>query len=292
MIHMPKGAKVLKGLLSQKEKLEKAASSVKLSEKCSAINQRSLPQKERDPGSFTLPCLIRPLAVKNVLADLGAILSLLLKSPVYHEPSVAIVVSANVVDRSIGTDNPHLPFRYFWSLVDHVAHLTFENHAAKETPSSQRNIDLISCFVVTMLKREGETVIMGDFNEVRSEHERFGSIFNYQGASVFNNFISLVGLIDLPLEGYKSMDVNGLNGIIRLKKKLQLLKSAIKVWSKEARTRLHVNNINIQHNLSNVEKIIDQVQAVAATDDSPAVPEHTTVETPMNMSPANKAHFE
>nr|GEX58858.1 hypothetical protein [Tanacetum cinerariifolium] len=34
------------------------------------------------------------------------------------------------------------------------------------------------------------------------------------------------------------------------------------------------------------------VQAVAATDDSPAVPEHTTVEKPMNMSPANKAHFE
>nr|GEX95891.1 retrovirus-related Pol polyprotein from transposon TNT 1-94 [Tanacetum cinerariifolium] len=34
------------------------------------------------------------------------------------------------------------------------------------------------------------------------------------------------------------------------------------------------------------------VQAVAATDDSPAVPEHTTVETPMNMSPENKALFE
>nr|GEU29783.1 retrovirus-related Pol polyprotein from transposon TNT 1-94 [Tanacetum cinerariifolium] len=34
------------------------------------------------------------------------------------------------------------------------------------------------------------------------------------------------------------------------------------------------------------------VQAVAATDDSPAVPEHTTVKTPMNLSPANKAHFE
>nr|GFA17763.1 hypothetical protein [Tanacetum cinerariifolium] len=34
------------------------------------------------------------------------------------------------------------------------------------------------------------------------------------------------------------------------------------------------------------------VQAVAATDDSLAVPEHTTVETPMNMSLANKAHFE
>nr|GEY13087.1 reverse transcriptase domain-containing protein [Tanacetum cinerariifolium] len=34
------------------------------------------------------------------------------------------------------------------------------------------------------------------------------------------------------------------------------------------------------------------VQAVEATDDSPIVPEHTTVETPMNMSPDNKAHFE
>nr|GEU95540.1 retrovirus-related Pol polyprotein from transposon TNT 1-94 [Tanacetum cinerariifolium] len=34
------------------------------------------------------------------------------------------------------------------------------------------------------------------------------------------------------------------------------------------------------------------VQAVAATDDSLVVPEHTTLETPMNMSPANKAHFE
>nr|GFA49253.1 hypothetical protein [Tanacetum cinerariifolium] len=33
------------------------------------------------------------------------------------------------------------------------------------------------------------------------------------------------------------------------------------------------------------------VQAIAATDDSPTILKHTTVETPMNMSPANKAHF-
>ncbi|GJS61446.1 hypothetical protein Tco_0656230 [Tanacetum coccineum] len=69
---MSKGGKVLKDLLSHKEKLELAASLVKLSEKCSAIIQRSLPQKEKDPGSFTLPCLIGPLAVKNALTDLGA----------------------------------------------------------------------------------------------------------------------------------------------------------------------------------------------------------------------------
>nr|GFB29330.1 hypothetical protein [Tanacetum cinerariifolium] len=33
------------------------------------------------------------------------------------------------------------------------------------------------------------------------------------------------------------------------------------------------------------------VQTIETTDDSPAIPEHTTVETPMNMSPENKAHF-
>nr|GEX16420.1 putative reverse transcriptase domain-containing protein [Tanacetum cinerariifolium] len=50
----------------------------------------------------------------------------LLKSPVYHEPSVAIVVSANVVDRSIGTDNPRLLFQTLWFLVNHGTYLTFE----------------------------------------------------------------------------------------------------------------------------------------------------------------------
>nr|GEW98890.1 retrovirus-related Pol polyprotein from transposon TNT 1-94 [Tanacetum cinerariifolium] len=34
------------------------------------------------------------------------------------------------------------------------------------------------------------------------------------------------------------------------------------------------------------------VPVVPATDDSPTVPKHTTVETPMNMSPENKAHYE
>ncbi|GJS95475.1 hypothetical protein Tco_0802443 [Tanacetum coccineum] len=32
--------------------------------------------------------------------------------------------------------------------------------------------------------------------------------------------------------------------------------------------------------------------AVPATEDSPAVPEQTTVETAMNMTPENRAHFE
>nr|GEW55349.1 hypothetical protein [Tanacetum cinerariifolium] len=37
--------------------------------------------------------------------------------------------------------------------------------------------------------------------------------------------------------------------------------------------------------------VLTILQAIKATDDSPAVPEHTTVETPTNMSPENKAYF-
>nr|GEY39451.1 hypothetical protein [Tanacetum cinerariifolium] len=44
--------------------------------------------------------------------------------------------------------------------------------------------------------------------------------------------------------------------------------------------------------LTLVSLIRSSVQVVDATDDSPANPEHTTVETPMNMSLENKDHFE
>nr|GEV33342.1 hypothetical protein [Tanacetum cinerariifolium] len=77
MIHMLKGVMVLKDLLSHKEKLKKAAFSVKLGEECSAIIQRSLPQKERDQWSFTLPCIIKSLAMKNTMADLEEIINLM-----------------------------------------------------------------------------------------------------------------------------------------------------------------------------------------------------------------------
>ncbi|GJT49297.1 reverse transcriptase domain-containing protein [Tanacetum coccineum] len=71
MIHMPKGEKVLKDFLLHKEKLEKAVSSVKLSEECSTVIQRSLPQKKGDPGSFTLPCIskLKPTRISIQLAD-------------------------------------------------------------------------------------------------------------------------------------------------------------------------------------------------------------------------------
>ncbi|GJZ61623.1 RNA-directed DNA polymerase, eukaryota [Tanacetum coccineum] len=48
---------------------------------------------------------------------------------------------------------------------------------------------------------DGEVMMMGDFNEVRYKSDRFGSIFNEQGANVFNSFISNAGLEEVPLGG-------------------------------------------------------------------------------------------
>ncbi|GJZ83177.1 RNA-directed DNA polymerase, eukaryota, reverse transcriptase zinc-binding domain protein [Tanacetum coccineum] len=50
-------------------------------------------------------------------------------------------------------------------------------------------------------KWKGEVVIMGDFNEVRYKSDRFGSMFNVQGANMFNLFIDNAGLEEVPLGG-------------------------------------------------------------------------------------------
>nr|GFA22604.1 RNA-directed DNA polymerase, eukaryota [Tanacetum cinerariifolium] len=47
----------------------------------------------------------------------------------------------------------------------------------------------------------GEVVIMVDFNEFRFKSERFGLVFNVQGANVFNAFIANAGLEEVPLGG-------------------------------------------------------------------------------------------
>ena len=54
---MPNYAKFLKDILSNKKKFEDLAT-VTLSEECSAILQNKLPQKVKDPGSFTIPCIV------------------------------------------------------------------------------------------------------------------------------------------------------------------------------------------------------------------------------------------
>nr|GEU45020.1 putative reverse transcriptase domain-containing protein [Tanacetum cinerariifolium] len=76
LTQMPKYAKFLKGLLSNKTRLEEAYT-VTMNERCSTVLLNKLPSKEKDPGSFTIPCDIGHLHINNALADLGASISLM-----------------------------------------------------------------------------------------------------------------------------------------------------------------------------------------------------------------------
>ncbi|GKC18394.1 homeodomain-like protein [Tanacetum coccineum] len=50
---------------------------VKLNARCTVILQNELPPKEKDPGSFILPCAIGTTTVSNALADMGASISIM-----------------------------------------------------------------------------------------------------------------------------------------------------------------------------------------------------------------------
>nr|GEZ19903.1 RNA-directed DNA polymerase, eukaryota [Tanacetum cinerariifolium] len=133
---------------------------------------------------------------------------------------------------------------------------------------------------------EGDTVIMGDFNEARLIDlplEGYAFTWAHKSASKMSKldrYLISEGVLDLfphlsalcldrrlsDHQGFnsfvkttwKSLNIIEPNGLIRLKKNLQALKIAIKAWSKEANKRSNDRKINIQQNLSEVEKLIDQ----------------------------------
>ena len=76
LAQMPKYAKFLKSLLTNKSKLEEACT-VTMNGRCSAALLDKGPIKEKDPGSFTLPCIINNFSFMNALADLGASVSVM-----------------------------------------------------------------------------------------------------------------------------------------------------------------------------------------------------------------------
>nr|GEZ76106.1 hypothetical protein [Tanacetum cinerariifolium] len=75
LVLMPKYQKMLKALLSNKEKLQELANTP-LNENCSAIILKKLPEKLGDPGKFLIPCGFSEPKCK-ALADLGASINLM-----------------------------------------------------------------------------------------------------------------------------------------------------------------------------------------------------------------------
>ncbi|XP_062104887.1 uncharacterized protein LOC133816360 [Humulus lupulus] len=69
-------AKFMKDVISKKRKLEDYEA-VKLTEVCSAIIKRQLPEKLKELGSFTIPCVIGEIHIEKPMCDLGASINLM-----------------------------------------------------------------------------------------------------------------------------------------------------------------------------------------------------------------------
>ncbi|GJV03689.1 reverse transcriptase domain-containing protein [Tanacetum coccineum] len=76
LILMPKYQKMLKSLLSNKEKLNEIAKTP-MNANCSAVILKKLPEKLGDPGRFLIPCGFGEFDKHLALADLGASINLM-----------------------------------------------------------------------------------------------------------------------------------------------------------------------------------------------------------------------
>ena len=68
LTQMPHYAKFMKDLLSKKRKFTKEGI-VSLNATCSAVIQKSIPEKRQDPSSFTIPCVIGNVDMGKALCD-------------------------------------------------------------------------------------------------------------------------------------------------------------------------------------------------------------------------------
>ncbi|XP_050878826.1 uncharacterized protein LOC127082639 [Lathyrus oleraceus] len=73
---MPSYDKFLKEILSNKKKLEDDQT-VMLTAECRAIIQNNMPHKLKDPGNFSIPCVIVKFIIDKALCDLEASVSLM-----------------------------------------------------------------------------------------------------------------------------------------------------------------------------------------------------------------------
>jgi len=120
-------AKFLKEILTNKRRLEDY-DTINLGEQCSAIIQKKLPPKLKDPGVFSIPYHIGDNYVANALCDLRASVSLMLLS-IYEELNMGELKPTNMylslADRSIKypegiLENVPIKFGKFYIPVDFV----------------------------------------------------------------------------------------------------------------------------------------------------------------------------
>ena len=95
---IPKYAKFLKELCTTKRAYKlKGHEMVSMREVVSAIVQTNMPLKQKDPGAFTIPCVIGNVSFKRGLCDLGASIISVMPKHVYDSLSLEPLNKTSIV---------------------------------------------------------------------------------------------------------------------------------------------------------------------------------------------------
>ncbi|XP_024037619.1 uncharacterized protein LOC112097222, partial [Citrus clementina] len=92
---IPRYAEVLKELCTSKRKL-RGDEKVHMGENVSAVLQKKLPPKCKDPGMFTIPCKIGSVRVEKAMLDLGASINVMPRS-IYSSLNVGPLKETGVI---------------------------------------------------------------------------------------------------------------------------------------------------------------------------------------------------
>nr|GFB04383.1 RNA-directed DNA polymerase, eukaryota [Tanacetum cinerariifolium] len=162
-------------------------------------------------------------------------------------------------------------------------------YAPQELSEKKRLWDYLNHVIANW---NGEVIVMGDFNEVCTQAERYGLVFNVQGADAFKLFISSAGLVKVPLDGcsftwchksaskmskidqfliskglmksYQNISesiVSEPNVILRFIKKLKTLKEKTRSWIKVKKDSSKTYKRSLKGKLADIEALIDKGDA-------------------------------
>ncbi|CAN6552297.1 unnamed protein product [Malus baccata var. baccata] len=119
---VPRYAKFLKELCTTRKRIS-TKEVVKVGENVSAILQRKLPPKCKDPGSFTIPCVIGNTRFESAMLDLGASINVMPYS-IYASMNLGVLKNDGVIIQLADRSNAY-PKGVLEDVLVHVNHLVF-----------------------------------------------------------------------------------------------------------------------------------------------------------------------
>ncbi|CAN6583754.1 unnamed protein product [Malus baccata var. baccata] len=119
---VPRYAKFLKELCTTRKRMS-TKEVVKVGENVSTILQHKLPPKCKDPGSFTIPCVIGNTRFESAMLDLGAFINVMPYS-IYASMNLGVLKNDGVIIQLADRSNVY-PKRVLENVLVQVNHLIF-----------------------------------------------------------------------------------------------------------------------------------------------------------------------